>query len=114
VAAAHGLSWDVALDSWRGDTLKARRIREEGNKFSVSRWAGFQVVNATPDEWEELLDHGHSGPWAERVRDVGWGATAVGECGRRFFVRSWISVSSPTGWQPVAATWIGLDGIGSG
>ena len=70
VAAALGVPWHVALASWLADTLMMLREQEETNKASVSRWAGFHVIDATQQEWESLLDEGHSGPWPERIGDV--------------------------------------------
>ena len=69
VAAAYGLPWDEALGSWRADTLMCKRTQEMLDGSSVSRWAGFNVVDATPDIWESLLDNGHVGPWPSRAID---------------------------------------------
>ncbi|WP_459958377.1 hypothetical protein [Mycobacterium avium] len=51
------------------------RETQVADQSSVSRWAGFQLVDATDDEWEELLDRSWAGCWPERTTDVkgqGW------------------------------------------
>jgi hypothetical protein len=59
----------LALDGWWRELLQCERELEELNSSSVSHWAGFNVVDATPDQWEALLDS-HSGPWPERLKDA--------------------------------------------
>ena len=70
VVEAYQVPWDAALSWWRADTLRMLREEQEADNGSVSRWAGFQVVDATDDEWEELLDRGWAGHWPERTSDV--------------------------------------------
>lgn len=69
-AEALGLPWGAVLGAWRADTLMWLRETQVADRSSVSRWAGFQVVDATDDEWESLLDRAHSGRWPERGTDV--------------------------------------------
>ncbi|MBI2695724.1 MAG: hypothetical protein HYX30_16105 [Mycobacterium nebraskense] len=65
-----GLPWRAALEAWRTDTLMWLREKEVANQSSVSRWAGFQVVDASDNQWESLLDEGHTSPWPERITDT--------------------------------------------
>lgn len=61
-----GYSWRHALESWWIDSRVWWREDEAASPKSVSSWAGLNVVDATLEQWESLLDN-HSGPWPDQL-----------------------------------------------
>ncbi|MFP1155369.1 hypothetical protein ACK280_25330 [Mycobacterium sherrisii] len=78
VVEACQVPWDAALSGWRFDTLRMLREEQEANNRSASRRAGFQLVDATDDEWQSLLDASHSGRWPERTSEVKGQGPSIG------------------------------------
>ncbi|OOK84419.1 hypothetical protein BZL29_0474 [Mycobacterium kansasii] len=113
-AEALGLPWGAVLGAWRADTLMWLRETQVADRSSVSRWAGFQVVDATDDEWESLLDRAHSGRWPERGTDVKgpWNVAFPRICCGRSSTTARCVMTR--GVRRVAMTWIGWGGIGIG
>jgi len=60
--------WRMALGAWHADTLMSQRAAEMLDPRAVSRWAGFNLVDASVDQWESVLDR-HEGPWATGCLD---------------------------------------------
>jgi hypothetical protein len=59
---------EVPLTAWRDDTVHFLREQEDANGTSVSHVLGFNVIDASDDEWDALLDK-ERGNWSESVRD---------------------------------------------
>ncbi|WP_149773962.1 hypothetical protein [Mycolicibacter arupensis] len=66
---------EVPLTAWRDDTVHFLREQEAANETSVSHVVGFNVVDASEDEWDGLLDK-ERGPWGESFRDY-WEPSAM-------------------------------------
>ncbi|WP_147377890.1 hypothetical protein [Mycobacteroides abscessus] len=60
--AGRPVGWRIALCAWHADTLMSQRAAQMLDPRAVSRWAGFNLVDASVDQWESVLDR-HEGPW---------------------------------------------------
>lgn len=59
---------EVPLTAWLLDTVQYLREQEDANETSLSHVLGFNLIDASEDEWDALLDK-ERGPWSESVRD---------------------------------------------
>lgn len=59
---------EVPLTAWLLDAVQYLREQEDANETSLSHVLGFNVIDASEDEWDALLDK-ERGPWSESVRD---------------------------------------------
>lgn len=66
--AGRPAGWRMALGAWHADTLASQRAAELLDPHAVSRWAGINLVDASVDQWESVLDR-HQGPWATGCLD---------------------------------------------
>ena len=68
ITAATCVPSEVPLTAWLLDTVQYLREQEDANTTSLSHTLGFNIIDASEDEWEALLDK-ERGPWGESVRD---------------------------------------------
>lgn len=69
-----GIGWRLALSAWSADLTAGLRLRELFDPIGASRWAGFNLVNASVEQWELVLDRqdwwpdkivgGYQRPWS--------------------------------------------------
>lgn len=57
--------WKWALSAWRADLVMSMRMRQLCDPGAVSRWAGVDLIDASPDCWERVLDR-HEESWPAR------------------------------------------------
>lgn len=61
--------WRMPLERWRVDLLTVKSVQEERDPRAVSRWAGFNLVNAwmfNKPAWNAVLDR-HEGSWPDTL-----------------------------------------------
>jgi hypothetical protein len=64
--------WRMPLARWRLGLLTVKSLQEDRDRSAVSRWAGFNLVNAwmfnNKSAWNTVLDR-HEGAWPATLRD---------------------------------------------